>query len=305
EVALREDVGQRFHRACGEILDGAGSLARRQDHAETARRALQESLAARTALCERVERLDDTAAPSAVDETIAAWRRLPPVIGDEAAALARRFQLGCEKATARRQERVARQALLANLEAVVIEAEALATAVPVPTDKTWQALEKRWTAIASSAAEMPDVVVLRRRLESAREELVRRQHDAEAQRREAERQNAKRLETPRARLQDLANAESFDAKIARRELAKAEAAIADLGPLPPSERRPAWAKRVSESRDELLRRLRQAEEAEEWRRWANVAAQEDIIRRAQALLESNDPAAGTRQLGRLQEEWAA
>src|SRR5438105_3521830 len=80
DVAPREDVAQRFHKACGEILDEAGSLARRQDHAETARRALQESLAARTALCERVERLDDTAAPSAVDETIAAWRRLPPVI---------------------------------------------------------------------------------------------------------------------------------------------------------------------------------------------------------------------------------
>ncbi len=305
DVEPREDVARRFHKACDEILDEAGSLARRQNEAETARRALQENLAVRTALCERVEGLDDTAAPSALDDTIAEWHRLAPVTDDQVAALVRRFRLGCEKATARRQQRVAREALRAKLEAVVVDAEALATAVPVPAEKTWLALQKRWAALAPSAAEMPDVVALRRRLESAGEELARRQQEADARRGEAQRQNVTRLEALCARLDDLANAESFDAKIARRELQMADAAIADLGPLPPSERRPAWAKRVSESRDELLRRLRQAEEAEEWRRWANVAAQEDIIRRAQALLESNDPAAGTRQLGRLQEEWAA
>lgn len=305
DVAPREDVAHRFRKACDEILDEAASLARRQAAAETATRALEESLAMRTALCESVERLDDAAPPTELDNTVAAWRRLPPVTGDEVAALALRFQMACEKATARRQQRVARQALLVNVEAVVVEAEALATAVPVPAEKTWQALEKRWTALARSAAELPDVVALRRRLESAREELARRQHEAEARRREAECENVKRLESLCARLRDLANAESFDAKIARRELPKAEAAIADLGPLPPSEPRPAWAKRVSESRDELLRRLRQAEEADEWRRWANVAAQEDLIRRAEGLLESNDPLEGMRQLGRLHEEWAA
>ena len=305
DVEPREDVAHRFHKACDEILDEAGSRARREDEAETVRRALQENLAVRTSLCERVEGLDDTAAPSALDDTVAAWDRLAPVTDDRVAALARRFRLACENATARRQQRGARQALLAKLEAVVVEAEALAAAVPVPAEKTWQALEKRWTALAPSAAEIPDAVALRRRLESAGEELTRRQHEADARRGEAQRQNVTRLETLCARLHDLANAESFDAKVARRELQKAEAVIADPGPLPPSERRPAWVKRVSESRDELLRRLRQAEEADEWRRWANVTAQEEIIRRAEALLESNDLAEITRQLGRLHEEWAA
>ena len=305
DVEPKEDVARRFHKACNEILDEAGSLERRQNEAETARHALQENLAVRTALCERVEGLDDTAAPSALDDTIAEWHRLAPVTDDQVAALVRRFRLGCEKATARRQQRVAREALRAKLEAVVVDAEALATTVPVPAEKTWQALEKRWTALAPSAAEIPDAVALRRRLESAGEELARRQHEADARRGDAQRQNVTRLEALCARLHDLANAESFDAKIARRELQKAEAAIADPGPLPPSERPPAWAKRVSESRDELLRRLRQAEEADEWRRWANVAVQEEIIRRVEALLDSNDLAEGTRQLGRFRDEWAA
>src|SRR5207245_5671046 len=106
-------------------------------------------------------------------------------------------------------------------------------------------------------------VARRRPVQCAGGELARRQEGADARRGEAPCQNVTRREALCARLDDLANAESFDAKIARREPQMADAAIADLGPLPPSERRPAWAKRVSESRDELLRRLRQAEEAEE------------------------------------------
>jgi len=305
EIEPREDVAQRFQEACDSVLDEAGSLARRRDEAETRRRAVQENLAARTVLCERVERLDDAAAPSTLDDAIAAWHRLEPVSDEQAAALARRFQLGCEKATARRQQRIAREAFEAKLEAVVVEAEALAAALPVPAEKMWQALEKRWAAVARSGAETPGAIALRRRLASAREELARRQQEADARRSEAQRQNVRRLEALCARLHDLAGAESFDAKTARRELQMAEAALVDLGPLPPSERRPAWTKRVSELRDELLRRLRQSEELDEWRRWANVAAQEELIRRAEALLESNDPAEGARQLGRLQEEWAA
>ena len=317
DVEPREDMARRFRKACDEILDEAGSLSRRAAEAETAKRALRENLAARTALCERVESLDDTAAPSALDNAVAAWHRLAPMsgdlsgdmtgdlTGDQGAAVARRFKLACEKATARRELRAAREASQTKLEAVVIEAEALAAAEPVPAEKTWQALEARWAALAPSAAEIPDAFALRRRLESAGEQLARRQQEADARRREAQRQNVTRLEALCTRLHDLANAESFDAKVARRELQKAEAAIADVGPLPPSERRPEWVKRVSESRDQLLRRLRQAEEADEWRRWANVAAQEEIIGRVEALLESNDLAEGTRQLGRLQEEWAA
>src|SRR3989441_5378817 len=172
DVEPREDVAHRFHKACDEILDEAGSLARREDEAETARRALQENLAVRTSLCERAEGLDDTAAPSALDDMVAAWHRLAPVTDDRVAALARRFRLACENATARRQQRAARQALLAKLEAVIVEAEALAAAVPVPAEKTWQALEERWTRLAPSAAEIPDAVALRPRLQGAGEALA-------------------------------------------------------------------------------------------------------------------------------------
>jgi Domain of Unknown Function (DUF349) len=305
DVEPRNDLARRFDRACHETLDEAGSLARRQAETATARSALQENLAARTALCERVEALDDAAAENALDDAIAAWQRFPPVQEGQDVALARRFRLACEKATAHRQRRSAREALRAKLEAVVVEAEALASAEPLPAGKAWDAFAARWTELAPSASDVQDGVALRRRFESAGEQFTRRQQEAESRRGEEQRKNVARLEALCVRLTELVNTESLDAKTARRALQAADAAVTDLGPLPPSERRPVWTKRLSESRDLLLRRLRQVEEVDEWRRWANVAAQEEIIERVEALLASNDLAEGTRQLGRLQEEWAA
>jgi len=83
-----------------------------------------------------------------------------------------------------------------------------------------------------------------------------------------------------------------------------EAALQSLGPLPPSEKREAWIERLTTARDELKGRLGREEETEEWRRWANAGAQEEIIRRVEAVLESNDLAEGTRFLSTLQDEWA-
>jgi len=103
----------------------------------------------------------------------------------------------------------------------------------------------------------------------------------------------------------MATSDALRPSAARRELHAVDEALVDLGPLPGSERRASWAERLSDARDQLLRRVRQEEETEEWRRWANVAAQEELIRRVEALLEANELAEGTRQLGRLQEEWAA
>src|SRR6185295_14741109 len=77
-----------------------------------------------------------------------------------------------------------------------------------------------------------------------------------------------------------------------------------LGPLPPAERREAWAERLGAARDELMRRLDQEADTEEWRLWANAGAQEEIIQRVEGLLAANDLLEGTRQLAKLQEEWA-
>ncbi len=153
---------------------------------------------------------------------------------------------------ARRASRIAREALQANLEAVVVEAEALATAEPSDAGKTWEAIEKRWAALAPTAAGILDTLPLQERLESAREHVVRRRDEADVQRGEAQRQNVTRLEALCARMQDLANAESLDAKVARRALQTAlsghdGSTVAPRASLQDRYSALSWSARVSKS----------------------------------------------------------
>jgi hypothetical protein len=304
-VAPKPDVADAFAAACDAILEDAGSLARRHAAAEQARAAIAESLAARAALCERVEAdAGDAGTPRALGEVRAAWSRLAPVPDDEGVPLWRRFSAACEAAAARHQAWRANEARVAELARAVDEAEALADA-PGPASKAWKEVERRWTSLDRSAGDRDRVDELERRFAAARDRLRARRAEGEQRRAEVERQNLARLEALCGRARDAAAAETLRPAVGRRELEALEAALGDLGPLPGSERRAAWTERLTEAREALLRRVAQAEQTEEWRRWANVAAQEELIARVEALLEAKDLAEGTRQLVRLQEEWSA
>jgi hypothetical protein len=304
EIEPREDVAERFAAACDAILEDAASLDRRRTAVDRSRAELEEGLAARAALCTRVEEIDGADAVRRVAEARAAWQRLAPVADERGAALARRFALACDGAAARHQQSVAQDARRAQLTAVVEEAEALAAAAALPGPKAWKAVERRWTSLEPSRETSDETATLARRMTAAGERLRRRWQESEQHRGEQQRENLARLEALCSGLQTMAGAEAVKPGAVRRELQAAEAALADLGPLPPSERRAAWVERLSDAHAALLRRMRQEEEAEEWRRWANVGAQEELIARVEALLESNDLAEGTRRLGTLQEEWA-
>jgi len=305
-VEPEHDVARRFRVACDEILDRAAAIARRRAAADRDQSAHEEAVAARIALCERIEALDGEDALRDLEQAGAAWSRLPALGDEEDAPLARRFAAAGAACAARHERWLAGANLRAVLEAMVAEAEGLADATPPPAPKRWKAIERRWAALFPSAGNGdPQLDELVRRLDATRERGRQRAHEVEARRSELERENLARLERLCARLDELATAETSGLRQARRELQAANAALADLGPLPPTERRAAWTERLSTARDALMRRLRNAEETEDWRRWANVGVQEEIIARVEALLESNDLAAGTRQLGRLQEEWAA
>src|SRR5688572_6341245 len=303
-IQPREDVSQRFAAACEAILADADVLERRREEVERARLAEEENLAAREELCAHVEALDAAGAPQELARARSAWRAPAPLSGEHGAALERRFALACDEAEARHRRHEAADARRARLEAVVAEAEALATETPVPPAKAWRAVERRWNDLASGEARDAAVAELSRRLADAGARLASRRRDADERRAEEQQANLARLDALCTKLGELAAAEALKPSTARKTLGAADAALADLGPLPPAERRAAWTERLTERRDELLRRVRREEETEEWRRWANTAAQEDIIRRIEALLEANDLAEGTRVLGRLQDEWA-
>jgi hypothetical protein len=295
-VQPRDDVAGRFGAACEAIESDAASLLRRRAAVEGARTVLDEQLAARRVLCERVEELDGADALRGLAEARDAWGRLAAVTVGESAELGRRFAAAVQACEVRHQRWLAGHAV----EELVVEAEAFADADTLPPAKAWKALEQRWIASASG----PDVtVVLRDRFARASERLQARWREAEQRDEERRRKNVARLEALCARLDELTQSPSLKPGPARRALEEADAALLDLGPLPAAERRTAWSERLDEARSRVLRRLGELEETEQWRRWANTSAQEEIIARVEALLESNDLREGTRQLGRLQEEW--
>ncbi len=296
------DVAERYRSAAEWVLAEAVGSARRRAEVDHARLAVEESLARRTELCERVERADGGEVPAAIVEARAVWARLASAPAARGGALARRFDLACRDAEARYRRWETGERTRAAAESIVTQAEALAEESPVPKAKRWHALEERWRAVADGAA--VDLPALAERLAAARERLERRRQEAGQQREDAQRRNVERLAALCARAMELASAEVAKAAAIRRELASADAALADPGALPATEHRATWIERISEARDQLLRRLAQEEQAEEWRRWANAEAQEEIIARLDALLATNDMAEGTRMLATLQDDWA-
>jgi hypothetical protein len=302
EVAPRPDVAEPFATACAAVLDDAAGLERRMAAADHVRMAHDENVAARTALCEQVETLDGADAGRALAAARTEWSRLPHLADEDGAALWRRFSAAAEECAARHRRWVASDRVRAGVATLVEEAEAMAGEAQTPKPKRWKELERRWEARETGAGEA--IADLEARFVAAGDRLRHRWEEVERERAEADRTNLARLEALDARLRELAAAETLKPAGGRRELQAVDAALHDLGPLPPSERRAAWAERLAAARDALLRRVAQVEEAEGWRQWANAGAQEELIARVEALLESNDLAEGTRQLGRLQEEWA-
>ena len=300
----RPEVAEPFAAACDEILRNAGSLTRRRAEADEARLAFEGTVAAHAALCERVDAIDGPDAPQALAGVRADWDRLEPVPGGAGAALSRRFAQACERCTERHRRWLAAEAQRAELERIVGELEALADDdAPLPSAQAWKTLEGRWTAREAVENASAEIEALDRRFAAANERVLQRRQQAEQHRARLEHENRQRLEALCSRLEQMAQAPELKPSAGRREVQAADAALGDLDPLPPSERRATWSARLQQARDQLLRRISEVEQTEEWRRWANASAQEEIIVRVEALLETNDLAEGLRQLGGLQDEW--
>lgn len=296
-------IAQRFATATRLVLDDAGTLARQREGFATARAARSEGHTARITLCERVEALDGPDLPAGLAAAKDAWNRLPP-LDDDDPELARRFANATRASSERHQRRLALEDLRARLTAIVEEAEAAADATPPAAPKVWQAIERRFKDTDQPAHTGIDFAPYQRRFTGAAERWQRGRKEADERRGADQLANVARLEKLLARLQALVAAEPLHLSHTRRELQAADAALKDLGPLPSGTSRASWTEQLTTVRDELRRRFREVEETEDWRRWANVAAQEELIRRVDELLETNDPADITRQLGTLQDEWS-
>lgn len=300
----RAEVAQQFVAAAEAILADAALLERRLAEVDHLAHEIEANLAARTALCVEVEALDGAAASRRLGDARTAWQRLAPLPDGRGAHLAERFAAAARACEERRRRWEEAEATRSTAEELVAEAEAAADASPLPSAKAWRALERRWRVLVDARAG-DDLTVLRDRFTAAGVRLGSRRLERAQQQDEAQRANLTRLQALVARMDELTGAEALKPATARRALQTADEALADLGPLPPSESRAAWTDRLAGARTALLKRLAQEEETEEWRRWANAQAQEEIIARVEAVLEANDLVEGTKLLGQLQPQWDA
>ena len=304
---------ERFHAARQAIADEIARQEKRRLERERREAEVQKNLAARLALCQKVESLEGETGLQDLQEARADWQALQPLPSsttgkeNEAEELTTRFERADERFETRYETFRAEQTFRVQLEELLAEADKLVDSAPL-TDarRDWPMFEKRWAKIEAS----PQADQWKELATSARQRFVRAgERLTDPQKRDAEQQeqlkqkNLNRLTELVARIDKMTQSKELSLKAADRELRNLPLVLKELGPLPSTESRKAWKQRLTKARHDLYTRFQDQRETEEWRRWANVDIQEKLIHKAEELRQLEDLAAVSKQLRQIQEEW--
>jgi hypothetical protein len=261
----------------------------------------EQAVATRQALCETVESLRGGATRERLEAARADWNRLPALDDPRIASLSERFESACQDAARRQESWAALQERLPRLEALCQEMEGLARQEPAPAVfRTARELRQAWTALLREG-EIDSG--LAERFQRASGPLDAREHETRETEKRRGQQNKRRLEALCARLDGLVASAGLSLGDAERGLREARAAIAEPGPLPSVHEREALVERLKTARSALFPRAQELREADDWNRWANVTAQEELCRRTEALLAAEDLEQAARELRQIDEEW--
>ena len=272
--------------------------ARAEQEREASGRA--QALAARTSLCESVEGVEGENIPAALEQARAAWAELAPLAGPEAEALASRFEEALAATERRHQTWLGGLERREELAALVTEAEKLAAAEDQgPLGSAWGEVERKWKELSASA-DQPD---LRTRFEEAVGKHHAHRRSAREEQGKKDRQNLARLTGLAGRAEALMTKEEPSLRDVDRVSREIRSALDHPGHFPSRHEREEVLARLEAARKALYPRLQELREDAEWKRWANVSAQEDLCQRAEALLEEKDLAQAARQLRDLDARW--
>jgi hypothetical protein len=194
--------------------------------------------------------------------------------------------------SARRHVRLAELAETA--EAVVVD-EDLASA-----RKHLGVVRREWKDLVTGIAVDP---ALASRMTDAQSRLDAR--DAEAREAEAHtrREALARLQQLLNRVESLAARPEVSLKAADRALRDIRAALGSIPPLPSKQDYEEGLRRLKGAQAVWTAKVQELREADEWHRWANVAIQEELCAKMEALSGLEDPEAIAREVRELQEQW--
>jgi hypothetical protein len=304
-----ESLGQRFHEACETIRKRADRRERQKAEKKEKEKELEEDLAARIALCETVEQFKAETSPDELTSAQSAWEALSlDASADERAKLlAERFAAACANYRSLHQARIARSEHLSKLTALVESGERL---VRLPdlgeVSRQWSALRKQFTGLEPAPApgegeEQPNELTAR--FERAGDQILQRKNEDRERKKKVLQENLDRVREICERLETLSKSEELRLIDAFKELRESQILLKEMGPLPPSENRRKWRAKLSDARHGLHLAVQDFRETDEWRRWANVDVQEKLIRKMEALKETEDRRDAARQLREIQLEW--
>ncbi len=199
---------------------------------------------------------------------------------------------------------VLRRALCARLEALSDDADEGALAAlregwqraPVAEGAEAEALEGRFGKAAAAWEE-------RRRI--AQDKDARRAREvAEREAREKDSaENKRRLTELADRLESLAGLEQPPLKDCDRALREVRAALESPGAFPSRHDREELLARLKAGKAALYPRVQELRESDEWTRWSNVAVQEELAGKMEALLEEKDLPRAARGMRELEQRW--
>jgi hypothetical protein len=258
-------------------------------------------LAARAVLCQTVESLEGEDAPAAVKEAEEAWARLEPADGPEADALTRRFEDSVELARRRYDAWFAARDRRARMDALCTELEELADLPDLRVaSERWSILRKDWAGL-QSMDEVDEETRSRYARSVAR--LEARQAEARAVREKEATQNLARLEALCARLEVLVAEPQPRLADAQRALRDSRDALREPPRLPTRRERDVLLARLKTARAALYPRVQDLRQADEWKRWANLAVQEELCKRMEDLSAMEDLPRAAREMRELEERW--
>jgi hypothetical protein len=307
----------RFARA--QASADAAFLRRDREAEEAAdrQRALAEAIATRMALCERVETLEGEDVLAQLVPIEEEWRSLLPLVGNgpEADRLAERFAQAV--AACRKRHEMGAQVVeaRASLEALVSEAEGLASAEDAAAaDTRWQSLSREargfsalLEAASRPAADLTDRFQAVATVFAARDEA--RQAGAE-QARQAVVQQVQRLVDRAKRVAEAETVTLREGDRLMRDISGGLEAAAHAGTSRDLDQATSALRALQE---QIAPRVRELREMDEWRRFANAQRQEQLITMAEAIVASlhaeqeagtaSDLAATARALRELHAEW--
>jgi hypothetical protein len=198
------------------------------------------------------------------------------------------------------QERERRAARLVEL---ATEAEAAAADENLASArKRFNSVRREWSEVALGLEVDPELLG---RYNEATARMTARDAEAKEADARARREALARLHNLLGRVEPLAKKSDLTLKAADRALRDVKTAFGSMPPLPTRQDFEEVMGRLKEVQAALTPRLHELREADDWKRFANVAIQEQLCARMEALRTSEDLDAAAREVRELQEQWRA